>query len=138
MAGLLGATYYVYVRVPQAFLPEEDPGYFISIIQAPAGASLEFTTNVAKEAEKIMLATPEVASVFSVVGFSFAGSAPNQGLMFTLLKPFEERETPESRLQGLLPRAGGVAADYAGAIDVLEVLQGVLDDEALLALDCFK
>ena len=44
----------------------------------------------------------------------------------------------QSALQGLLPRAGGVAADYAGAIDVLEVLQGVLDDEALLALDCFK
>ena len=44
----------------------------------------------------------------------------------------------QSALQGLLPRAGGVAADYAGAIDVLEVLQGVLDEEALLALDCFK
>jgi hypothetical protein len=44
----------------------------------------------------------------------------------------------QSALQGLLPRGGGVAADYAGAIDVLEVLQGVLDDEALLALDCFK
>ena len=36
----------------------------------------------------------------------------------------------QSALQGLLPRAGGVAADYAGAIDVLEVLQGVLDVEA--------
>ena len=115
-AGLLGATYYVYVRVPQAFLPEEDPGYFISIIQAPAGASLEYTTNVAKEAEKIMLATPEVASVFSVVGFSFAGSAPNQGLMFTLLKPFEERKTPESRLQGLLPRIRGALFSIQGGL----------------------
>lgn len=101
--GLLGATYYVYTRVPQAFVPEEDPGYFISIVQAPAGASLEYTTNVMKEAEKIMLATPEVEAVFAVGGFSFAGSAPNQGLIFTLLKPFEEREAEESRLQGLLP-----------------------------------
>lgn len=44
----------------------------------------------------------------------------------------------QSALQGLLPRSRGMAVDYAGAIDVLEVLQGVLDDEALLALDCFK
>ena len=38
------------------------------------------------------MAVPEVESVFSVVGFSFAGSAPNQGLIFTLLKPFDERQ----------------------------------------------
>lgn len=44
----------------------------------------------------------------------------------------------QSALQDLLPRSGGMAVDYAGAIDVLEVLQGVLDDDALLALDCFK
>jgi hypothetical protein len=44
----------------------------------------------------------------------------------------------QGALQGLLPRSGGVAADYGGAIDVLEVLQGVLDDETLLALECFK
>src|SRR6185436_8868786 len=47
--GLLGATYWVYTRVPQAFVPAEDAGYFISIVQAPAGASLEYTTNVIKE-----------------------------------------------------------------------------------------
>ena len=106
-AGLLGATYYVYSVVPQAFVPEEDPGYFISIVQAPPGASLEYTTKVIQEAEKVMLATPEVESVFAVGGFGFAGSAPNVGIMFTLLKPFAERETPESRLQGLLPRMRG-------------------------------
>src|SRR5688572_25439038 len=52
-AALLGATYYVYNRVPTAFVPEEDAGYFLSIVQAPPGASLEYTTNVTKEAEKI-------------------------------------------------------------------------------------
>ena len=46
--GLLGLTYFVYNRVPQAFVPEEDAGYFISIVQAPPGASLEYTTNVAE------------------------------------------------------------------------------------------
>jgi HAE1 family hydrophobic/amphiphilic exporter-1 len=106
-AGLLGATYYVYNRVPQAFLPEEDPGYFISIVQAPPGASLDYTTGVMREAEEVLRAVPEVESIFSVTGFSFAGSAPNAGLMFTLLKPFDQRTAPEQRLQGLLPGIRG-------------------------------
>ena len=55
---LLGGTYFVYTRLPQSFLPEEDPGYFIAVVQAPAGASLEYTSNVAKEAEQIMMAVP--------------------------------------------------------------------------------
>ena len=44
--GLLGLTYFVYQRVPQAFLPEEDAGWFMTLVQAPAGASLEYTSNV--------------------------------------------------------------------------------------------
>ncbi|HEY6359954.1 MAG TPA: multidrug efflux RND transporter permease subunit [Vicinamibacterales bacterium] len=105
--GLLGLTYLAYTRVPQAFVPEEDAGYFITVVQAPAGASLEYTTSVASQAEKILMSLPEVESVFSVMGFSFAGSAPNQGLIFTLLKPFAEREEPEKRIQGLLPKIRG-------------------------------
>src|SRR5204862_7291265 len=48
---LLGGTYFVYTRVPQSFVPEEDTGYFITIVQAPAGTSLEYTSTVAKEVE---------------------------------------------------------------------------------------
>jgi HAE1 family hydrophobic/amphiphilic exporter-1 len=105
--GLLGATYNVYERVPQAFLPEEDAGYFVTIVQAPPGASLDYTSGVMREAEEILRTVPEVESVFSVAGFSFNGSAPNAGLMFTLLKPFEQRTAPEQRLQGLLPGIRG-------------------------------
>jgi HAE1 family hydrophobic/amphiphilic exporter-1 len=105
--GFLGATYFVYFRVPQAFLPEEDPGYFISIVQAPPGASLDYTTNVMKQAEEVMRSVPEVESIFSVAGFSFAGSAPNAGLIFTLLKPFDQRTLPEQRLQNILPALRG-------------------------------
>ena len=89
--GLLGLTYVVYLRVPQSFLPEEDSGFFITVVQAPAGASLDYTSKVATEAERLLLSTPEVDAVFSVMGFSFSGSAPNQGLIFVSLKPFEER-----------------------------------------------
>jgi HAE1 family hydrophobic/amphiphilic exporter-1 len=115
-AALLGATYVVYTRVPQAFVPEEDAGYFVSVIQAPAGASLEYTTNVAAQAEKIMMSLPEVESVFTIVGFSYSGSAPNQGLVFTLLKPFDQRQKPEQRIQGLLPRLRGPLFGIQNAI----------------------
>ena len=106
--GLLGLTYLVYTRVPQAFLPEEDAGYFITIVQAPAGASLEYTTKVLQQAEQVLMKVPEVESVFTVGGFSFAGSAPNTGMIFTLLKPFAEREEAEQRIQGLLPQLRGM------------------------------
>ncbi len=114
--GLLGATYYVYQLVPRAFVPEEDAGYFITIVQAPPGASLEYTSNVAREAEQILMKVPEVQSVFTVVGFSFAGSAPNQGLIFTLLKGFDVRDTPEERVAGLLPRIRGALFGIQGGI----------------------
>jgi HAE1 family hydrophobic/amphiphilic exporter-1 len=116
--GLLAATYYVYGRVPRAFVPDEDAGYFISIVQAPPGASLEYTTRVVEEAEKAILAAPEVESVFSVLGFSFTGNASNQGLIFTLLKPFEDRPSQEQRVQALLPRLRGPLFGIQGGLVV--------------------
>jgi HAE1 family hydrophobic/amphiphilic exporter-1 len=88
----LGLTYWMFQIVPRAFVPEEDQGYFIVQVQAPAGASLEYTGNVARQAEKIILSDPDVLALFSVMGISFSGAAPNQGIMFVRLKPFEMRE----------------------------------------------
>ena len=116
--GLLGVTYYVYGRVPRAFVPDEDAGYFLAIVQAPPGASLEYTTRVVADAEKVILAAPEVESVFSILGFSFTGNASNQGIIFTLLKPFEERQRPEQRVQALLPRLRGPLFGIQGGLVV--------------------
>ena len=104
---LLGATYFVYTRLPQSFFPEEDPGYLMTIVQAPAGASLQYTSKVTKEAEGILAKVPEVEAVFSVSGFSFAGSAPNQGLIFAKLKDFAQRPGDEHRLPAILARLRG-------------------------------
>ena len=104
---LLGATYFVYTRLPQSFFPEEDPGYLMTIVQAPAGTSLQYTSNVTKEAEAILAKVPEVEAVFSVAGFSFAGSAPNQGLIFAKLKEFDQRPGDEHRLPAILARLRG-------------------------------
>ena len=101
----LGATWWVYRAVPGAFVPAEDEGYFITIVQAPSGASIEYTTNIMKEAEQIYFKQPEIAGVFSVAGFSFSGAASNNGLMFARLKDFEEREGAEHSLDAVLNRA---------------------------------
>ena len=103
----LWATVTVYRAVPSSFVPEEDEGYFISIIQAPSGASLEYTTDVAKQAEEIILAQPEVVATFSVAGFSFSGASPNQGLMFTLLRDWSERRDPSQSMAAVLTRLRG-------------------------------
>jgi HAE1 family hydrophobic/amphiphilic exporter-1 len=103
VAGLV-ATWFVYASVPSSFVPEEDEGYFITIVQAPAGASLEYTVGIMKQAEAVISQQPEVLGVFSVAGFSFTGAAPNQGLMFAPLKPFGERTDPSQSLQSVLNR----------------------------------
>jgi HAE1 family hydrophobic/amphiphilic exporter-1 len=114
----LGMTYWVYRSVPQAFIPEEDPGYFIIQVQGPAGASLEYTSNIARQAEAIISKDPDVMALFSVMGFSFSGAASNQGLMFARLRPFEDRVGDEHSVQAVLGRIGGELFGIPGAIVV--------------------
>jgi hydrophobic/amphiphilic exporter-1 (mainly G- bacteria), HAE1 family len=114
----LGATFWVYRAVPQAFVPEEDQGYFMVQVQAPAGASLQYTAAVAQQAEKIILADEDVMALFSVMGFSFGGAAPNSGLMFVRLKPFDDRPGKSHSVQAVLGRIGGPLFGLPGAIVV--------------------
>lgn len=98
----LALTVFMYRTVPSAFLPEEDQGYFITLVQAPEGVSLTYTKDVLDRADGIVRQNPDVQSNFAVTGFSFAGTAPNQGIMFTLLKPWEERSNSvQSIIQGI-------------------------------------
>jgi HAE1 family hydrophobic/amphiphilic exporter-1 len=114
----LASTYWVYLIVPQAFIPEEDPGYFIIQVQGPAGASLEYTSGIARQAEGIILKDPDVLALFSVMGFSFSGAAPNQGLMFVRLKPFDDRPGDAHSVQAVLGRISGPLFGIPGAIVV--------------------
>jgi len=109
-------TWWVYQAVPGAFVPAEDEGYFITIVQAPAGSSLEFTTQIMSQVEAVYADTPEILAVFSVAGFSFSGSAPNQGLMFAKLAAFGERTRPEQSLNAVLGRLRGRLFAIPGAL----------------------
>jgi HAE1 family hydrophobic/amphiphilic exporter-1 len=82
----------MYQHVPTAFVPDEDQGYFLCIVQTPPGASLAYTTDVADKAAKIILQNKDVYGTFSVMGFSLSGgSATNSGLIFAPLKPIDDR-----------------------------------------------
>jgi HAE1 family hydrophobic/amphiphilic exporter-1 len=63
--------------------------------------------NIMMQAEKVISSQPEVLAVFSVAGFSFSGSAPNQGLMFTRLKGYDERRDKSQSLGAILNRLRG-------------------------------
>jgi hydrophobic/amphiphilic exporter-1 (mainly G- bacteria), HAE1 family len=113
--GLLG-TWWLFRTVPTAFVPDEDEGYFITVLQAPPGASLEYTTKVAKQAESVLFKDPDIQAAFSVVGFSFSGAAPNNGLIFTRLKAYEERRGRSHSLAAVLGRVRGPMMGIPGAL----------------------
>jgi len=93
---LLVATVFMYLRVPNGFLPPEDQGYFLTLVQAPSGVSLNYTDNVMRKVEDRILKAPAVESTFAVGGFGFSGSTANSGILFTSLKPWKERDADES------------------------------------------
>ena len=115
VAGLV-LTVIVYRVVPTAFVPAEDQNFVICQVQAPEGASLEYTATVARKAEQILLDTPEIDGVFSVMGFSFGGSAPNRGLVFIRLKPIEERPGREHSAMAVV---GRLQAQLGGITDAI-------------------
>ncbi len=83
----LGATAWMYKSVPTGFIPQEDQGYFMVIVQAPPGSSLNYTTALAERAEAVVAQNPGVGGLFAVVGFSLAGSSSNAGMMFINTSP---------------------------------------------------
>jgi HAE1 family hydrophobic/amphiphilic exporter-1 len=117
VAGLIG-TWQLLQAVPSAFVPQEDEGYFMTIVQAPSGASLEYTTSIAQQAEKILFAQPEIAGVFSVLGFSFTGAAPNNGMIFARLRDWSERRAEEQSLDAVLNRVRGQLFGIPGGMVV--------------------
>jgi len=97
-------TYLIFRSMPTAFVPDEDQGYFIVLIQAPEGSSLDYTTKVMRTVEKDLHAAPQVSAVFSVTGFSFTGSGPNRGIMFARLTPWSQRRAAGASLDAILAR----------------------------------
>ncbi|MEO1768031.1 efflux RND transporter permease subunit [Thiobacter aerophilum] len=99
------ATGWLFTRLPGSFLPEEDQGYFITLVQLPGGATQARTVEVLSQAEQFYLKQPEVERVIGVVGFSFFGRGQNAALLFTRLKDWDLRQGPEHSAPALIGRA---------------------------------
>jgi len=95
--GLIGLTYYGFAKLPTGFVPAQDKYYLVGIVQLPNAASLDRTTAVVEEVSRIALAEPGVESVVAFPGLSINGfvNVPNAAVMFAMLDPFEERDSPE-------------------------------------------
>ena len=106
---LVVATAWVFMRLPTAFLPDEDQGVIFSQVMLPANATQESTMKVMDKVSDYLLESEKenVQSVFAVSGFSFAGMGQNMGIAFIGLKPWDERSNPGQDVQSIANRAMG-------------------------------
>ena len=95
-AALGGVAGLLYKNIPDSFLPQEDQGSLMMMVQLPAGATKERTDATLATANAIITKMPEVESFLGVSGFSFAGSGQNMGFGFITLKDWSERTDPAS------------------------------------------
>ena len=95
-AVMLGATWWLFQAVPGGFVPAQDKQYLVGFAQLPDGATLDRTEEVIRRMTEITLAEPGVESAVAFPGLSIAGfsNSSNAGIVFSTLKPFEERTTP--------------------------------------------
>ncbi len=100
----LAAAGWEYTHVPTAFVPEEDQGYMMILIQAPQGASLAYTTHIEAEVSAVLNQDKDINGSFAVGGFSFSGNAPNYGMMFVSLADYDKRKGPQDTAAAIVNR----------------------------------
>ncbi|MGN7874910.1 efflux RND transporter permease subunit [Roseateles sp. 22389] len=110
MAGyavLVAVVGFVFSKIPAGFLPEEDQGTLFTLVQLPPGATQARTQEVLQQVDHHFLVEQKdaVDSIFSVAGFSFAGSGQNAGFAFVKLKPWGDRVRPELKAAAVAGRA---------------------------------
>ncbi|WP_028115630.1 efflux RND transporter permease subunit [Ferrimonas senticii] len=96
-------------KLPTGFLPDEDQGIMMGMINLPAGATQDQTLAVLRKIEDYVLTqeTETVDAIFSVAGFSFAGAGANAGMMFLNLKPWDQRTSPDAHVSAIMARTQG-------------------------------
>jgi hydrophobic/amphiphilic exporter-1 (mainly G- bacteria), HAE1 family len=128
----LGATVWLYQRVPTGFIPQEDQGYLMVIVQAPPGSSLAYTNALATRASAIIAPDPDISGAFSVMGFGFNGAAANAGIIFAATKPSDQRRGKGHSAADIVARLGPklqmlMFAPNGGIVEMIQppAVQGV-------------
>ncbi|SMC23803.1 multidrug efflux pump [Andreprevotia lacus DSM 23236] len=104
-AVIFGIMALLFSRLPASFLPDEDQGYFITMVQLPAGATRERSLEIVKQVEDFYLAQPQIQRTVGVVGYSFNGRGQAGALVFVRMKDWDERPKPEDQVGSLVGKA---------------------------------
>jgi hydrophobic/amphiphilic exporter-1 (mainly G- bacteria), HAE1 family len=115
-AAALGIAGWLYVTIPQGFIPQDDQGYLIIAVQTPQGASLSYTKDLCAKVEQAVSKFPEVDATFTIVGFGFSGNAPNRAIVFINLKEFKDRKGAEHSGEAVVNRMRGPLMSIPGGL----------------------
>lgn len=115
---IVGCLAFLFTKLPGAFLPDEDQGILFNQMTLPANASKARSIEVMNQIEDYFLneEAENVESVFSVIGFSFAGRGQNNGIAFVNMKDWDERPNPEQHVQQVAGRAMGFFSQIKDAM----------------------
>lgn len=112
---LLLVTSWLYSSVPTAFLPDEDQGYLISIVQGLEGTTQEYTGEIIAQLDQQKLKISGVHSTFSLGGVGFSGNIANNGISYVVLKPWGDRKDPNQSAQAILEQVQEKASQVTKA-----------------------
>ncbi|WP_415239022.1 efflux RND transporter permease subunit [Seleniivibrio woodruffii] len=106
---IIAGLVFIFMRIPTAFLPDEDQGVLFVQVMTPPGSTQERTLETIKKVEQYFLTTEKdnVSEIFTVAGFSFAGRGQNAGIGFVRLKDWKERQRPDQKAAAIAGRAMG-------------------------------
>ena len=102
---LVGSTFLLFSRLPGSFLPTEDQGNVITVVQAPPGATTDRTNEAIAQVQAYYARQPQVERLVFIRGFSFFGQGQANAMAFAGLKPWDERSGEENSAQSLVARA---------------------------------
>ncbi|GAA3974586.1 multidrug efflux RND transporter permease subunit [Allohahella marinimesophila] len=114
-AALLALTVFLFLRMPSAFVPEEDQGSVMTVIQAPPGSTIKRTTEAVEKVKAFYADEPAVDTTLVVYGYSYFGQGQANAMAFVRLKPWEERPEADQSAQALVERSMGVFSQIAEA-----------------------
>jgi HAE1 family hydrophobic/amphiphilic exporter-1 len=103
-AGLCLLTVYLFSAIPTGFVPEEDQGYVYAIVELPEASTIERTQAVMAQFSKIARQTPGISDTVAVAGYNVIDMVkqPFAGFAFVILKPWDERKSPDTRLPAII------------------------------------
>ncbi|WP_221249653.1 efflux RND transporter permease subunit [Desulfuromonas versatilis] len=106
---LVAGMGFLFTTLPTSFIPDEDQGLFLTMVQLPTGATQQRTVAVLDKVREYYASHEEenVESVFTVAGFSFSGSGQNMGMAFIKLKDWDERKDPGQDVNAIIGRSMG-------------------------------